>query len=336
MSKRFMNHAFYKPNTVQFELVESCNRDCKFCGTQGFKKDFKYISKDVLIKQCRLVEQSGYNPRILLAGHGENTIHPKFIQCVKIMRREMPKAWIQILTNGIMVRKHPELLKQMFSAGINDVTLDEYSDSKFDHTKLKQLLEEYEKETGIKVEFAVMGKGVPLYIGKNPKKHRLLIIPAIDESEITMSRSLTNHCGAAMPPSKEYRGRKCTRIFREMAFRWDGAVCMCCQDFRGEYYVENAMNVETFDELWRHPRLEAARRILYHDGRVFYPCRICNLKNMREGLLPDRLGKDTMEEPTDEDYKIVKQKFPVRTTRVPRPWEQKRGKFCNGDPIEED
>ena len=337
MSKtKFRNHAFYKPNTVQFELVESCNRNCKFCGTNGFKKEFKYIKKDVLIKQCRLVEESGYNPRILLAGHGENTLHPKFLQCIKIMRKEMPKAWIQILNNGVMVKKDLSFICKMFEAGLNDVTLDEYSDSKFDHEEIKQLLDEFESRTGIHVDFQIMKKGVPLYAPKEYKKHRLLIIPAIDESEISTSRKFTNHCGAGMPPSKAYVKRKCTRIFREMSFRWDGAVCLCCQDFRGEYFVENAMNVDTFDELWRHPRFEAVRRITFHDGRTFFPCNVCNLIPMREGLLPDHLGKDTVEKPTKEDYEIVNQKFPVRTERVPRKWELKKGKFCNGDPIKEE
>ena len=94
------------------------------------------------------------------------------------------------------------------------------------------------------------------------------------------------------------------------------------------------MNVDTFDELWRHPRLEAVRRITFHDGRTFFPCSVCDHMPMREGLLPDHLGKDTVEVPTKEDYRIVHQKFPVKTNRVARPWEIKHGRFCNGDPLE--
>lgn len=329
------NHAFYKPNTVQFELVESCNRNCSFCGTQGFKKEFKFISKEVLLKQCKLVQESGYNPRILLAGHGENALHPKFLSCIKLMRKTMPKAWIQILTNGVSVKKDLNSICDMFRAGINDITLDEYKDSKFDREEIQKLLEEFKATDGIDVEFQIMGKGVPLYASKNYTKHRLLIIPAIDEAEITTSRNLTNHCGAGAPPNKRYKDRVCTRIFRELVFRWDGAVCMCCQDFRGEYYVGNVMKAKTLDDLWRHPRLEAARRILYHKGRTFYPCSICDLMPMREGLLPDYKGLDTMEEPTEADYEIVALKSKVRTTRVPRKWEIQKGHYCNGDPIEE-
>lgn len=327
MSKKFRNSAFYKPNTVQVELVQGCNRTCQFCGSNGFERKLHYISKSVLSRECELIAESGYNPRILLAGHGENTLHPKFYSCIRTMRRILPNHWIQILTNGYLVKKDITAICKMFDAGINDVTLDEYSDSKFNDDEIQAMLDEYEEETGTHVEFVRMQKGVPLYAPKQPKKHRLLVIPAIDESEICVSRKLTNHCGAGMPPRDDYADRKCTRIFREMSFRWDGWVAMCCQDFRGQYPVANCMDedIKCFDDLWRHPRYEAARRILFHDHRTFFPCNICDHIPMREGLLPDHLGKQKMEKPTKEDYKIVTEKHEPLTKLRPRKWEEKMG-----------
>lgn len=301
------NSAFYKPNTVQIELVQGCNRQCSFCGTGGIEKKIHFISKEVLKKQCKLIQESGYNPRVLLAGHGEPTLHPKFFSCIKIMRKMMPKVWIKIFTNGYIINKDLSTIIDMFEAGINDVTIDEYSDSEFDRDTIQALLNEYEQSKGIHVDFSVMGKGVPLYTDKNPKKKRLLICPAIDSSEVASSRKLTNHCGAGMPPDDRLANSTCTRIFREMAFRWDGWVSICCNDFRGQFPIVNCMDksVKTFDDIWRHDRFEAARRILYHDKRAFFPCNICNLIAMRPGLLPDHLGKEDMEKLTRADYKLV-------------------------------
>ena len=320
------NSAFYKPNTVQIELVQGCNRRCQFCGTSGFKHRIDYITKPVLKKQCQLIAESGYNPRILLAGHGEPTLHPKFYSCIKLMREIMPNAWIQILTNGYSINKDLSNICKMFDVGINDVTLDEYADSRFDREAIKQLLKDYEDDTGVHVEFVQMGKGVPLYASKSPKKKRLLLNPAIDLSEVSASRKLTNHCGAGMPPSKAMAHRTCTRIFREMVFRWDGWVSICCQDFRGQFPIINCMDesVQTFDDIWRHERFEAARRILYHDKRTFFPCNICNLMPMREGLLPDHLGKETLEEPTKNDYRLMKKAIkdgPLTEIKL-RKWEK--------------
>lgn len=62
----------YKPNTVQIELVQGCNRRCSFCGTRGIEHKVHFISKEVLTRECQLVQESGYNPRILVACHGDH------------------------------------------------------------------------------------------------------------------------------------------------------------------------------------------------------------------------------------------------------------------------
>lgn len=322
--QKYRNSAFYKPNTVQIELVQGCNRRCSFCGTVGLERKLHYIEKAVLKRECELIRESGYKPRVLIAGHGENALHPNFYKCIKLMRRELPGHWIQILTNGYLVKKDLSSICRMFDAGLNDVTLDEYADSKFNDDEIQVMLDEYEADTGIHVDFCRMQKGIPLYAPKQPKKHRLLIIPAIEEHEICVSRKLTNHCGAGMLPRTDYADRKCTRIFREMSFRWDGWVAMCCQDFRGQYPVANCMDpdIKCFDDMWRHPRYEAARRILFHDHRTFFPCNVCDHIPMREGLLPDHLGKQTMEKPTKKDYAIVMEEHEPLTVMRPREWEK--------------
>lgn len=324
MAKKYRNAAFYKPNTVQIELVQGCNRKCSFCGSNGFERKFHFIEKAVLRRECELIAESRYNPRILIAGHGENTLHPNFYQCIRLIRKILPKHWIQILNNGYLIKKDLSAICRMFDAGLNDVTLDEYSDSKFSDEEIQTVLQDYEADTGIHVDFVRMRKGVPLYAAKQYQKHRLLIIPAIEEEEICISRKLTNHCGAGMPPTAAYQDRVCSRIFREMSFRWDGWVAMCCQDFRGQYPVANCMDpeIKCFDDLWRHPRYEAARRILYYDHRTFFPCNVCDHIPMREGLLPDHLGKATLEKPTAKDYRIVQEEHEPLTMLRPRKWEE--------------
>jgi uncharacterized radical SAM superfamily protein len=325
MSKRtFRNSAFYKPNVVQIEFVQGCNRRCHFCGTRGISEKLRYITEPILEKQCRLIEASGYNPRILLSGHGENTLHPNFYEFVALMRKLMPNAWIQIMTNGQSFRRNMRNLGRMYIEGINDVTLDEYSDSRFNMEDFLPELAELHKKRGIRVETAIMAPGVPLYLPKNTKHRRFMIVPPIDNDEITMSRVLTNHCGAGMRPTEYRKNITCTKIFRELSFRWDGSVAICCQDFRGQYRVANVMDkgIDTFDDLWRHDRLESARRILYHDKRTFFPCNICDTPALRPGLLPDARGKESMERPEQYDYELVNKRWRPMSEMVPRSWEK--------------
>lgn len=321
--KEYRNSADYSPNALQIELVQGCNRHCSFCGVQGMENKVHYTTKEILKRQLELIAEASYQPRIQLIGHGEPTLHPKFFQCVKMIRKALPKHYIQVYTNGYLVHKDLSSLCAMFEAGLNDVTLDEYKDNKFNDEEITELLQDFEEEKGIHVDFVRMGKGVPLYGPKTHTKYRLLVVPAIDESKIAISRSLNNHCGAGMPPSTELRDRPCTRIFRELIFRWDGWADLCCSDYRGQYPVVNVMDesIECLDDIWRHPRLEAARRVLYHDHRVFFPCNVCNLLPIREGLLPDHLGKQRMEKPTKEDYEIVTEKHKPLSVMVEREWE---------------
>lgn len=311
--------AFYKPNTIQMEFVQGCDRQCDFCGTKGMERKLHFIKKSVLQKQCELIESSGYNPRILLAGHGENTLHPKFLECVALVRACMPKAHIQILTNGYGLNTFGiEHIGKMFAYGLNDICLDEYVDSTFDDKTISSYLADLPYE----VNFVRMKKGVPLYLPKNAKSHRLMIISSLDASKISQSRKLMNHCGAGMPPSEELSHRTCTRLFREMSFRWDGNVAICCNDFRGQYPIMNVMEAETFNDIWLHERFEAARRIMYHKKRIFFPCKVCNCLPMREGLLPDHLGKEEMPKPTKKDKQIVDTKYEALAKIVKRKWEE--------------
>lgn len=321
--KEYRNSANYTPNVIQLELVQGCNRNCTFCGTMGMEKRAHFTDKEVLKRQCELIRDSGYTPRIQLIGHGEPTMHPQFFKCVKLIRKYLPKHYIQVYTNGFLVRKNLNNICEMFKSGINDITLDEYIDSKFNDSEIQELLDELEEETGIHVDLVRMSKGVPLYGPKNAHRYRLLIVPDIGQEEISKSRALNNHCGAGMPPSDELKDRKCTRVFRELIFRWDGWADLCCSDYRGQYPIVNCMDesVTCLDDIWRHDRLEAARRVLFHDHRTFFPCNVCNLIPIREGLLPDRMGKEEMEKPTKKDYKIVNEEHEALSEFRARPWE---------------
>ena len=337
MSK-YRNSAEYTPNSLQIELVQGCNRQCNFCGVQGMEHKIHFTTKEILTRQLELISKAPYQPRIQLIGHGEPTLHPKFFSCVKMIRKALPKHYIQVYTNGYLIRKDLANVCKMFESGINDITLDEYKDSKFDDESITQLLQDFEQNTGIHVNFVRMGKGIPLYGPKTHTKYRLLIVPAIDESKIAISRSLNNHCGAGLPPNKKLKDRPCTRIFRELIFRWDGWADLCCADYRGHYPVVNVMDesVSCLDDIWRHPRLESARRVLYHDHRVFFPCNMCDLLPIREGLLPDYKGQQRLEEPTEEDYQIVTEKHETLSVMSPRPWELKKGKYVNGEAVQKE
>lgn len=294
----------YKPNVIQIELVQGCNRQCQFCGTQGISPTLRFADIATIKHTCSLIKKAGLNSRILLAGHGEPTLHPRVVEIVAVIRRILPDTMIHMFTNGVVIEKNPQLACDLMNAGLNDLVIDDYSDHRAGVSIASNALY---KNYSIQQQ----GPGTPLFAPKNKKTKRICIVPPIDDYGNTSNRSLVNHCGAGSEPLKKPYQQICSIIFRDIFIRYDGNIAICCNDFRGEYFVCNIKNCSSFERAWFHPRLEAARRFIYHKDRsAVFPCCICDVKPIRAGLLPDAAGKLTMPKPTPQDAAIVTQKYP--------------------------
>jgi MoaA/NifB/PqqE/SkfB family radical SAM enzyme len=305
----------YKPNIVQIEAVQGCNRHCTFCGTAGIERQIHFAKEATIRPTFELIRKANLNCRILLAGHGEPTLHPDIVRMVHIVRRILPDNMIHLFTNGTTIEKNPSLVASLFEAGLNDLVFDEYSDHRVGEFVRRN-------ETCRRYQISEQGPGSPLFAGKNPKAKRICIVPPIDAGENTASRKLNTHCGAGMRPQGKPMTARCTIIFRDFFVRWDGNVAICCNDFRGEYYVTNIEECHSFEEAYFHPRLESARRYLFAKDRgAIHPCDVCNAIAIRPGLLPDANGKRTMREPNAADARIIAERREPLAKIVRREWE---------------
>lgn len=304
----------YKPNTIQIELVQGCNRKCRFCGTRGIERGIHLAEPDTVLYACRLIREAGLGSRILLAGHGEPTLHPKLVQIVRSIRETLPKNMIHLCTNGTVIEKKPEMAAELFDVGLNDLIFDEYSDSR---------VGVFVRADAICGRFPIVeqGSGVPLFADKGTRQ-RICIVPPIDLDGNTASRKLNNHCGAGQRELREPLKARCAILFRDFFIRWDGNVAICCNDFRGEYFVTNILECKTFHEAYFHERLESARKFsMIKDRKTVHPCDVCSAKPIRPGLLPDARGQMKMEKPTAKDYLIVREGRRPLAKIVWREWE---------------
>lgn len=292
------------PFSIQIELTEGCNRGCEFCGLRGMRekgtKPLYYMEKDVATRIAEEIKRVGWNSRLIFSMHGEPTLNQNWLRIIKLFRKILPKAKISVMTNGYYIRRHgvntgefKEVIEEVRNVGVNDLIIDMYTENDDGH----QIMSACDKEN---VKYEVLGKGVLLY-GNSHSKMRILFNPPIQTDEgAAINRHLCNHCGAAAPLDYSYEGKRCARPFREMTFRYNGAVALCCNDFRGQYPIGNIMERD-IDDLWHDKRFKAARILLYAGERgAFVPCKGCNALSHRVGLLPDLLGKQEMPEPTDK------------------------------------
>lgn len=293
------------PFSIQIEFTEGCNRGCGFCGLRGMrehgKEPFYFMSKETAERIADEIARVGWNSRIIFSMHGEPTLNKNYQRIIKLFRKKLPNAVMSMMSNGYDIVKSGDIsskLAELSTVGLNDLIIDMYTPKDDGH----QILD-CAKQEGI--AYQILDKGVPLY-SSNPRKFRLLFNPPIQTDEgAAINRHLCNHCGAAAPLDFSYAGKRCARPFREMTFRYDGWVSLCCNDFRGEYPIGNIMERD-IDNIWQDKKFQAARIMLYAGNRDFVPCYGCNALSHRVGLLPDLKGKETLPEPTEKVEKFCR------------------------------
>jgi radical SAM protein with 4Fe4S-binding SPASM domain len=291
------------PFAVQVELVEGCTLSCEFCGINGIREkpgNFKFMDlADVLNVGNRLkeaIELHKWNPRIEFAMHGEPSMHPQLDRCITILRHLLPRQTMVLFSNGSGFVKNPDMMNHLLELGLNAIGLDAY-----EHVNIvPRVMEGYAHVAKYPVFRYPQQKEHSLHVAKRKVPKSIVVIQDISKADEGNHSSLNTHCGGGMKPPATITAR-CAKPFRELAIRWDGNVALCCNDFRGVYKVANITDMP-LEELWNHRYFDAARRILMTGNRHFTPCSSCNAKSMRVGLLPDKMGKVTMPEPTEDDF----------------------------------
>lgn len=294
------------PFSIQVELTEGCNRGCNFCGLRGMRlkgtKPWYFMTKETATRIADEIARVGWNSRIIFSMHGEPTLNPNWVRIIKLFRSKLPKAVFSVMTNGCNIVHDDagidEILRRTQKIGLNDLIVDLYTPNDDGH-QIKDFCENNN------IPYQILGKGIPLY-SSSSKKFRILFNPPIQTDEgASINRHLCNHCGAAAPLDYSYEGKRCARPFRELTFRYDGSVSLCCNDFRGQYPIGN-IDERDIDDIWQDKRFQAARILLYAGERgAFVPCNGCNALSHRVGLLPDQLGKEEMPEPNDKIRKFA-------------------------------
>ena len=285
-----MSRIIDPPNSVKLELTEGCNLRCSFCGIGTVQKDrkkYKFMAPDLAEKVAR--ETVGWNQRWEFAMHGEPTMNPHIFDIYAVIRKWHPASSMMMLTNGIpMLPDAAGFVQNLWDSGLNTVAIDAY-ESTGAPDKIRKSLS----------DAGISWHEYPEEPGPNPhqrtKWHEKNVCFVQDISTATKGThsSISNQAGAAGPLTDKFNDRRCGRPYRELAVRQDGRIAICCNDWPGEMIVGD-VSKENTRAVWTSEDYEAIRRILYVDKRTFRPCQGCDSQSPRPGILPDRMGKQTM------------------------------------------
>jgi len=306
------------PFAMQIELSEGCNLRCSFCGLnaiRGKQNNYKFLTVGLAKTIANRIKESGWNPRLEFAMHGEPSANPNMLRILKVFRKRLPKTSMMMTSNGLAFAKDVGLIDKALQH-LNVLALDNYQGIKLVPKILK----------------AYRGEHTPIYYPENSEgnphkrrklKERLLVVVAdIAEASKGTHSTLNNHAGSGGPPNDNATGCKCAKPFREMSIRWDGNVAICCNDWQGVYGCGNVQR-SSLGEIWDGVAFRVARRKLYHGQRDFGPCKGCDAVSYRVGLLPDKMGKQELPKVSKAGRAVIKSiaaKQPY-TARVARPWD---------------
>ena len=314
------------PFCIQIELTEGCNLRCSFCGLQGIRaegeKNYKTMKPETLVACLSAVRDAGWKPRLEFAMHGEPTMHPDYVGMIRVAREHAPRSQIMMTSNGggLLRRPGPTAnVLALFEVGLNILALDNYRG-----VGIVPKIENALLETDLTVyQYPANPDGNP-HQRHNPRTTRFVSIVAdIEESSKGTHATLTNHAGCGLPPLAEPLMKQCAKPFRELGIRWDGAVAMCCNDWRGMMKCGN-VNDTPVDQIWQGSAMGAAREKLYAGQRDFGPCKVCDYTTYRNGLLPDNTGQVTVHRPdrqTEADIAAALRGKPYTEPRL-REWER--------------
>lgn len=309
------------PFAVQIELSEGCNLYCDFCGLQGIRtikeKNFKFMSVYDAQEIASQIKYNEWNPRIEFAMHGEPTMNPDYIEIVGIFRRYLPKHCLMMTSNGGGLLRPPGIVQSLcdlFNAGLNVFAFDAY-----EYVKIKDKVDAALFPLAVEDDMlSNITLSVPFDIHRYPdekefsphtrygyKARKFIRIQDISVANKGTHSMLNNHCGAGSAPLKKPIQARCAKPFREMSIRWNGDVAICCNDWRGIYKCGNVVR-EGLAAVWQGRQFHAARKFLMQGERAMLsPCRICDAKSYRVGLLPDKKGKVDMGKPSTEDFGVA-------------------------------
>lgn len=312
------------PFTVQIEPVEGCNLGCSFCGLRGMRekgtKPWNFMTVSTAEDIAKKLASANWTAKIIFAMHGEPTLNPKLFDIVGTFRHYLPTNIMHIITNAHGIVKDEDgivnYVEKLRSAGINHLLLDNYSEDGDWSKVIKALGDAYN------IYYLGQDK-TPMF--RSDAKFSVIVLPPITTTNVGLMHSLANHAGAAFPLDRKYNDHRCTKPFRELSFRYDGNVALCCDDFRGEYPIGNIHDYHKVEDLWNNVRFRVARVMLYNKDRGFRPCDGCTNRSMRVGLLPDKLGKETLPKITDDvrmAAQLVSEDGPLSKIIIKRKWEK--------------
>ncbi len=252
------------PSVIEISESGMCNRLCSFCprSDPNYKHVNEFISSELIAKMSKELSAINYKGLILFSGFVEPLLDKNIYNLINIIRKDLPSAQIEIITNGDVLNK--ERILKLFSSGLSALIISIYDGEK-EYDEMKKLL----SESGLKDE---------------QYKIRKRYLP---ESQ-NFGLSLSNRSGMMenalykIPSPKQPIKKNCFYPNYTFFMDYTGEVLTCNHDWGKKLIIGNLKD-KSFMELWLDKEWMIAREKLYKGDRSFAPCNKCDVDGTMMG-----------------------------------------------------
>lgn len=290
--KYFFHDGHKVPSKLDMVLVEIttyCNLKCPGCVRTVLHKGEKWADQHISVERFQqLIDDLPPAEAFVPQGIGEPTLHPQLLELIRIASEARKFDHIEINTNALA--RPVEFYKQLFDAGLNDLTVsvDSLSESVIDSVregtelpKLEQRLKDiallFPGKVGVRITVSKWNyEELPSILKKlsdigqfkiwihpyfdmgngegilSPDKKKILFAK-VDEYRRQFSRLKITV--TQMDPSDDI----CISPWRHAVIRVDGKVTPCCNKMYEEIDLGNVFD-EPFQKVWRSARMEEFRQ----------------------------------------------------------------------------
>ena len=251
---------------IDLDLTGLCNRRCTFCPRvdDSYPNENKHMSFAVIEEVMKQLRSIKYKSWIELAGRGESTLHPQFLQIVDMLSKD---AWkLRLTTNGYKIKKwwNPETLKKFDEVILNTYTnKNEYEQRVRDYAFLPNgvPVEHYYKPDGLSVE--EINKTEGFYLPNDT-----------DVKPIKWSYAFNNRAGHF---NKKVVKAPCWHPMRQIFIDYSGFYQMCCNDWTYQVKIGHVLERGLIDMYINDPKMNRVRWSLLNGERDrVKPCSMCD------------------------------------------------------------
>ena len=246
------------PAIIEITNSGVCNRKCSFCprSDPNYPDINEFISPDIHDKICKELSNYDFDGIFAYCGFNEPLLKKDIYRDIKIARQYLPKAKIEIVTNGDVLNN--ERIKKLFESGLTTLLISVY-DGDEAAEKFQKMCDDNKLD---KSQYVIRNR----YMGEEKDFGMTLS---------NRSGTLKNATYSVQPLSRTLK-KVCTYPSYMFFVDYNGDVLMCSHDW-GKKMILGNLKKDSVIDIWTSTSSMLARKKLNNADRNFSPCDKCDV-----------------------------------------------------------